>query len=114
MPGISSPDTIIQPFPAPPPERPLSNGCAQVDAMDRQTAAIVALTAELKTAHELLAPAAVAITDLGTAQKKLCGFLVTHRLKLVASVPVVLATVGALSPNLAYFLAQLLKAWGVR
>lgn len=92
----------------------MSNGCPQVEAMDRQTAAIERLTQEFTSAREALTPAAEAIADLGAAQKKLCGFLVKHRVKLLLSVPVVLTTVGAVSPTAAQALSGLLKLWGVQ
>src|SRR5690242_15393876 len=85
---------------------PLSNGCEQVAAMDRQTDAIVALTNKIGEVSERFAPAADAVADLGAAQKKLCTFLIKHRLKLAASVPVVLIAVGGLSPNVAHVLAE--------
>lgn len=93
---------------------PMSNGCATVDAMDRQTAAITNLANEVKAAREAFTPAAEAISDLGSAQKKLCAFLVGNRLKLAASVPLVLTFIGAVSPNVAHALAELLKVWGVQ
>lgn len=80
--------------------------------MDRQTEAISQLTNELRLAREALTPAAEAITDLGAAQKKLCKFIVGHRLKLAASVPIVLTVIGAVSPNAAHVLGELLKLWG--
>lgn len=105
--------SVVADFP-PDVGRAMSNGCPQVEAMDRQTAALEVLTAELRAAREALTPAALAITDLGTAQKKLCRFIVGHRLKLAASVPIVLTLVGGLSPNVANVMGQLLKVWGVQ
>lgn len=92
----------------------MSNGCPQVEAMDRQTAAISQLADEVRAAREALTPAAEAVSDLGAAQKKFCAFLVGNRLKLAASVPVVLTLIGGLSPNVAHVLSELLKVWGVQ
>lgn len=93
---------------------PLSNGCETVQAMDRQTAAIDRLVDELKQTREAFAPAAEAIKDLGGAQKKLCAWIVSNRLKLAASAPIVLVGVGAISPNAARLIGAMLQAWGVQ
>jgi hypothetical protein len=109
MPAAAKAPAVVQDFPP-----GMSNGCAQVDAMDRQTAAIEALTAELRVAHQALTPAAEAITDLGAAQRKLCDFLIGNRLKIAGSIPVVLVAVGAISPNAAQVIGTILRAWGVQ
>lgn len=64
-------------------------------------------------ALEDLKPAADAIHGLGEAQRKLCLFLVGNRLKLTASIPVVLILIQGVSPNAAKIIGQLLHAWGV-
>ena len=108
LPGGTS-DAAAQPFAG-----ALTSGDPQVDAMDRQTAQISRLADELRHARETVAPAVEAITNLDVAQKKLCAFVVGHRLKLAASVPLVLVTIGAISPNAAEGVSALLKFWGVQ
>jgi len=93
-------------------DEPMSNGCGQVEALDRQTAAIERLADELRQAVETITPAAHAIADLGAAQKKLCTFLVTHRVKIVLGAIAALAAVGVISPTAADGLKQVLHTWG--
>jgi hypothetical protein len=90
----------------------LANGCDTAAAMDRAVTAIEALAAEVKQTRETFAPAAEALHGLGDAQKKLCAWIVGNRLKLAASVPVVLVGVGAISPNAAHLIEKLMKLWG--
>lgn len=79
-----------------------------VEAEDPQVQAAKLLAASVDRAIDRFGPAADAVVHLADAQKRLCGFLVNHRLKLAMSVPVVLVAVGALSPNAATLLQHLL------
>lgn len=92
----------------------MSNGCATVEAMDRQTDAINRLVDELKTTREAFTPAADALHSLGEAQVKLCNFIVGNRLKIVTGIVGALVTVGAISPNAATVIGGVLKAWGLQ
>ena len=96
---------------------PPSNTCgAEAEARAAQAAATLALAEagkELAQALRDLKPAADGVHGLLEAQQKLCAFLVGHRLKLAASVPLVLVSIGALAPNAADVLDKLLKLWGV-
>jgi hypothetical protein len=95
-----------------PGDQPMSNGCPQVQALDRQTSAIDQLTAELRAARLALTPAAEAITDLGSAQKKLCAFIVGNRLKILVSLIGALLALGVISPTAAEGLKEVLRTWG--
>jgi type IV secretory pathway VirB2 component (pilin) len=105
---------VVEPFPE---ER--RNSCeAEAARLNAEaTQALAAAVARGAAALEALAataqPAVDAIHSLSEAQKKLCGFLVGHRLKLAASIPVVLVGVSAISPNAAQWLHLMLKAWGL-
>ena len=98
-----------------------SNTCgAQVEAMHRQADATErlarageALAFAIGEATETLGPAVDAVAHLADAQKKLCAFIVGHRLKLFGSVPLVLVGVQAISPNAGEVLGKLLHAWGL-
>ncbi|MBW8814050.1 MAG: hypothetical protein JF588_11550 [Caulobacterales bacterium] len=100
---------------------PRSNTCsAEADARLRQAEATEALAAAgqalaraIDGAVVALQPAADGIHGLMVAQQKLCDFLVGHRLKIFASIPVVLVSIGAISPNAAHVLAEALSQWGV-
>jgi hypothetical protein len=91
----------------------VADDCPQVAAMDRQAAQISRLADELKLARETISPAVEAITNLDAAQKKLCGFVVRHRVKILLSIPLVLTGVGAVSPAAADWLRAALRIWGV-
>ena len=67
-------------------------------AKDPQVQAAEIVAAALDRAVDRFGPAADAVVHLADAQKRLCSFLVNHRLKIAASVPVVLITVGAGRP----------------
>lgn len=108
--GVAA-EAVVHPLPAS--GDPASSGCPQVDAMDRQTAQIARLADNLGRAIETVSPAVEAITNLDHAQKKLCSFVVKHRVKILLSVPVVLTTVGAISPSAAEALKSVLKVCGV-
>lgn len=104
----------VVPFPS-----DLAHEQARIDAMQAQAAALnrladvgEKLAGSVDKAIEAFRPAADAVHGLGEAQRKLCAFLVKHRLKLVASIPAVLVGVGAISPNAAHGLATLLKGFG--
>lgn len=111
----------------------MSNGCAQVQALDRQTEAIDRQTEALERqgermeaqtakidavlvaigdAVEAFKPAANEIADLGRAQKKLCGFIVKNRLKITAGIIGALTAIGAISPNAADALKVILAGVG--
>jgi hypothetical protein len=92
-------------------------------AIDRQTAAIEALTGELAAGREDLKtelqqtrdefkPAVDAVHGLFEAQSKLCGLIVNHRLKIMGGVIAVLVAVNAISPSTAAAIANALKAAG--
>lgn len=86
--------------------RPECNAAmAQAHALER-----IADIAE--AAVERFGPAADALAHLGDAQKKLCAFIVGNRLKLAASVPLVLVGIGAISPNMAELIGKVLTMWG--
>lgn len=106
-PSAVAADKVVSPFADPDPSD-------QVAAMDRQTVAIQALVTELTATRLAFTPAAEAIHGLGDAQAKFCAFLVGNRLKLTASIPVVLVAVGAISPNAANVIGAILKAWGLQ
>jgi type IV secretory pathway VirB2 component (pilin) len=111
----SPPDGVVKPFP----EDGRRNSCeAEAARLNAEaTQALAAAVARGAAAIEALAataqPAVDAIHSLSEAQKKLCAFLVGHRLKLAASIPVVLVGVSAISPNAAQWLHLMLKAWGL-
>ena len=91
--------------------------------MDRNTAAIDRLAAEVTRAREdfkaiigevvkELKPAADSLEKLGGAQEKLCNFIVNNRLKLAGGVIGALLAVGAISPSAADALRAVLAGFG--
>jgi hypothetical protein len=86
---------------------------AQAAAMQAQATATAELATVVREATEIMAPVATAIHQLSDAQQKFCDFLVKHRVKLVASVPIVLTAIGSVSPNVAKLLGLVLRAWGL-
>ena len=116
-----SPESVIEDFPALEGGAALRGLCNKGCAADLQLAAAVAAAAEqigrhadaLSSLAESVAPAANGIHNLAEAQRKLCEFMVRHRLKLAASVPLVLVAIGAVSPNAAEIMKHLLRVWGV-
>lgn len=112
----------------------MSNGCPQVEALDRQTRAIEALTDEIRSSREAVSgalhtaqekvsadlkavldtiePGVTAIAELGGAQKKLCAFIVKNRLKISLGIVSALLAVGAISPNAAEMLRTVLQGFG--
>lgn len=85
---------VIEAFVAPPPLETPDDAHPQVQAAQ-------ILAASIDRAVDRFGPAADALSELSSAQKKLCNFLVSHRLKLAASVPAVLTFVGAMTPEAA-------------
>lgn len=83
---------------------------AQLEAARIVAASNLAIATSIDRAVEVFTPAADAISHLSEAQKKLCGFLVKHRLKLAASIPAVFTAIGALSPTAAKMLQNVLVA----
>lgn len=114
-------ESVVQDFPPPleggPPRGLCNEGCAAdqqlAQAAERLAEAIGRGAAALEGLAEAVAPAANGIHNLAEAQRKLCDFILRHRLKLAASVPVVLVAVGAVSPNAAEIMKHLLRVWGV-
>lgn len=94
-----------------------NEGCAAdqqlAQAAERLAEAIARGAAALEGLAESVAPAANGIHNLAEAQRKLCDFMLRHRLKLAASVPMVLVAIGAISPNAAEIMKHLLRVWGV-
>lgn len=86
-----------------PPEGPTVDALEdpQVQAARIIAASNFAIATAIEDAAKVVKPVADAVADLNGAQKKFCTFIVKHRLKILASVPMVLTTIGAVSPNLA-------------
>lgn len=84
----------------------------QAEATEKLAHAGESLAHAINGAVVTLKPAADALHSLSEAQRKFCDFLVKHRLKLAASVPAVLVSVGAISPNAAHMLANFLRGLG--
>lgn len=94
----------------------MSGGCPQAAALERIAGVLEALNAPAVDGGESViarfARAADALADLGEAQKKLCTFIVKHRVKIVLSVIGALMAVGAISPTAAEGLKEVLRTWG--
>lgn len=100
-------ESVVQDFP------PGVQEDAHVAAMDRQTAAMMALVGEISQARADFKPAADALHSLGDAQTKFCNFILKNRLKLVGGTLGALVAVGAISPTAAGALGNFLRGFGV-
>lgn len=110
MPQTVAAEAVVQPFPA----EDVASRDEMVAATDRQTAQIARLADNLAHAVERVSPAIDALSNLDHAQKKFCAWVVGNRVKILLSIPVVLTTIGAISPNAAHAFGELLKFWGVQ
>lgn len=104
--------SVVQDFPQ---DRPETEDLAlrSIQAQEALAAAIGRGAAALERCATVAEPAAEAIASLSDAQKRFCNFIVAHRLKLTASIPVVLVAIGAISPNAARVIGELLRAYGL-
>lgn len=75
----------------------LPNRCTEAESLE----AIAAAMTRIADSAEELKPAAVVIHDLAERLDKLCRFLKTKGPWLLASIPVVLSAIGAITPELA-------------
>lgn len=116
------PDSSAAPAVAPfPPTASLSNGCATVDAMDRQTAAIdrqtAAITEQSSEIRKLRQSVRAGIRQVQPAcasVRGLCHWAKTWGPRLMWSAPGVLVAIGAISPNAAEALKAALRALGLQ
>lgn len=118
----AAPRLIVDKFPAPPrsaveaelAEALESGGLAALaKAIETHASAVRDGAEALGHFTAAIKPAADGIDSLADAQRKLCQFIVKHRLKLAASIPAVLMAIGAISPNAAQALGEWLRTWGL-
>ena len=83
--------------PKPRAARAIPNRCPESDADCRQAAALERIADSLDD----LKPAAAVIHDLADRLEKLCQFIRRRGPWLLASIPVVLSAIGAITPELA-------------
>ncbi len=96
------------------PERAVSRSLGCNAECQAQVEAAKILAASIDGLADRVGPAADAVAHLGEAQKKLCGFILKHRLKLMMSIPVVLTSVGAITPEAEHGLHTLLAMFGAK
>jgi hypothetical protein len=84
----------------------------QAEAMEDQAKALNRIADMGEHMITAFGPAAQAITDLGEAQKKLCNFLVQNRVKILLGAVSLAAALGAITPNAAHQLSNILSGLG--
>jgi hypothetical protein len=96
-----------------PPERPNEPVCEQAQELRVQNELLAELLGELREWRTAFKPAADAVAELGSAQRKFCKFLVNNRLKLVGGTITALIAIGAISPTVGEKLNAVLAGFGL-